>query len=73
LIPAGNEKRFGMENDTGHLRLLRGCAIRDNECGDRIQFAEPVYIGVVVIASSSVQNEKIPAVAREQGPISVKP
>ena len=62
LVAAGNEDRFGMADDIGNRGLLGRVAIGNDQRGHRVELAQAVDVGVVVVVTARPQYQKIAAV-----------
>ena len=63
LVATGDEEHFGLADDFGDCRIFGGGAIGQNERGDRIQLAELIDVGVVVVVAAGAQDHEVAAIA----------
>src|SRR5437660_5098452 len=59
LVSAGNEEDLGMMNDLGGLGILRSMAVGNDQGCSRVEMAEFLNVGVVVVVTSRAQDQEV--------------
>ncbi len=63
LISTRNENGFRVTDNVGNGGVLRSIAIRDDQRGHGIGFAEAVDVRIVIIVSVGAKNQKVSTIS----------